>query len=634
MCGIAGFVSDHCTQGDLLRMGDALAHRGPDDTGCFFLGNTGLVSKRLSIIDLRYGKQPAYSEDEKVVVAFNGEIFNYATLREELRAKGHRISNNSDTAVLPHMYEEYGTAMFERLSGQFAIAVCDIGSGSLILARDRMGILPLNYYYKNNEFFFGSEIKAILASGRVTAKLCCEALLDVFTYWSPQYDRTVFSDVHSLLPGEFLVFKDRLITREKYFILKFGKNNGRSDFVTAAQDIETILCEAVKKRLAADVKVSAYLSGGLDSSLITAITAQKFDSSVEAYSIAFEDARLDESRYQKLVCDFLGIRHYCIKFSYSEIPALIRKIIRHAEVPLLRAGPVPLFRLSELARRNNTKVVLSGEGADELFGGYDIFREQKIRDYLKRYPDSRFRQKLFRKINTFSDSRFQTAPAGGLNYFYMHGGTDAAMISHYTRWRQFGFFRRFFSGNIETEIRKIKHPDFNRSFDPVCLKEFDSWTGLQICQYIEISSFLSRYLLSSQGDRMAMANSVEVRYPFLDDGLAEYCMSLDDRFKIMALNEKYILKKIARKYLPPELVNRRKFPYRSALDAGKIITDPYLAYILSKEAISRFGVFDPLKVCGFINTIAEKDILSERESMLFMGILTTQILCELFGLEP
>ncbi len=660
MCGIAGFISKNCDEDILARMGDVLTHRGPDDTGYYyskcrniclsnchsncqnnFQGSVGLVLKRLSIIDVENGKQPAYNESGNVVVILNGEIFNFRQLRTELELRGHRISNNSDTAVLPHMYEEYGLSMFSRLSGQFAIAVYDEDCGRLVLARDRMGIIPLSYYHKNGEFLFASEIKSILATGRVTAELDYTTLFDTFTFWSPQYDRTSFKGISNLMPGEYLIYRDNEIKRDLFYSLKYNNTGLHQDFGDVAEETEMLLSRAVQKRLIGDVKISTYLSGGLDSSLITAIIASRFNNSVEAFSVGFEDAVYDEHKYQKMVCDHLGIRQHKILFSNSETAGLIKKIVWHTEVPLLRAGPVPLYKLSGLVNGNNIKVVLSGEGADELFGGYDIFREVKIRSYLKKYPDSELRKQLFRKVNLFSDSRLQSATAGSLNYFYMHGNEDRLMESHYTRWRQFGFFERFFSDKSKQMLKEQQYPDFYRSLglehlqdiDNVNLHDMVGWSDIQRSQYFEIKTFLSQYLLCSQGDRVSMAHSVEVRFPFLDEDLLEYSMSLNDRFKIKGLNEKYILKKIAEKYLPGELVNRKKFPYRSPMDVRKILCDSYMEYIVSEESLRRFNVFNPAKIGGFIKSVTEREFLSERESMLFMGVLTTQILCDTFQLK-
>jgi asparagine synthase (glutamine-hydrolysing) len=633
MCGIAGFISEYCSEAALREMGDMLTHRGPDETGYYYQAPVGFVSKRLSIIDLDNGKQPAFNEHETIIVILNGEIFNYLQLRKELEEKGHRIANNSDTAVLPHMYEQYGTGMFEKLSGQFAIAVYDTVCKKLILARDRMGIIPLNFYYKQGEFFFGSEIKAILASGRVKRALSHEAVFEAFTFWSPQYDHTVFRDVYCVLPGEYLEFEDRAIIRKKYFSLRYREPKARPGLSGTAGEIEALLSKAVKKRLIGDVKICTYLSGGLDSSLITSIIASRYDSSVEAFSIGFEDVRFDESRYQKLVCDHLGLKQHTILFRNEEIPGLIKKIVWHTETPLLRAGPAPLYRLSELVHKNEVKVVLSGEGADELFGGYDIFREVKIRNYLKKYPDSTFREHLFRKVNLFSDKRLESAPAGSLGYFYRNSGNDDLLESHHTRWRQFGFFERFFSEDARSQIKEMHYPNYYDSLRLENENEIRTWTGIQKSQYIEIKTFLSQYLLCSQGDRVSMANSVEVRFPFLDDDLVEYCMSLDDRFKIRALNEKYILKKIAEKYLPSELINRKKFPYRSSLDVRKIISDPYMNSILSEEALCRYNLFDPARIKGFIDSVLLKESLSEREAMLLMGVMTLQTLCDSFDME-
>jgi asparagine synthase (glutamine-hydrolysing) len=633
MCGIAGFISKNCTESTLQKMGDMITHRGPDDTGYYYRDHVGMVLKRLSIIDVSNGKQPAYNENGKIAVVLNGEIFNFAELSKELESDGHRITNNSDTAVLPHMYEKYGTAMFERLSGQFAIAIYDTDSRKLILGRDRMGIIPLSYYHKNGEFLFGSEIKAILASGRVNRELSCETLCDVFTFWSPQYNRTIFKDIFSVLPGEYLVYHNNTIRREFYYRLKYGKLDGQRSFDRVEEELEDLLSKAVQKRLIGDVKISTYLSGGLDSSLITSIIASKFDSDVEAFSIGFEEEHYDEYKYQKQVCEHLGIQHKTILFRNSEIPELIKKIIWHTETPLLRAGPVPLYKLSELVNKNNVKVVLSGEGADELFGGYDLFREVKIRNYLRKHPDSTIRKQLFKKVNQFSDSLMQSATAGSLNYFYMHDSEDGLLDSHYTRWRQFGFFERFFSGNVKSMIKQMQVPNYRESLKLDSVQEIRGWTDIQRSQYFEMKTFLSQYLLCSQGDRVSMANSVEVRFPFLDDDLVEYCMSLNDKYKIRALNEKYILKKIAEKYLPTDLVNRKKFPYRSPIDIKAIQRDPYMSYMLSEEATNRFNLFNPIKISSFINGVTAKGVLSERETMLLMGVLTMHILCDVFGIE-
>lgn len=633
MCGIAGFISTKCNTATLNKMGDMLSHRGPDETGLFYEHDVGLINKRLSTIDLKNGKQPAYNENKDIAVVLNGEIFNHLELREMLKAGGHIISNNSDTAVLPHLYEEYGQAMFKKLNGQFAIAIYDKKLNKLLLARDRLGIIPLFYCFQNREFIFASEVKAILASGRVPSVFCYEAFCDVFTYWSPQHDRTMFEGVKSVLPGQYLIVENEEITRNKYYMLIFRKPDEQVDFNTSQAKIETLLLRAVEKRLMGDVKISSYLSGGLDSSLITAIVAKHFNSSVEAFSVNFEDTRFDEGVYQKQVCDMLGIKRHTILFKNYDFPELMNQIIWHTEVPLLRGGPVPLFKLSQLVGYNNIKVVLSGEGSDEFFGGYDIFKEVKIREYLKKYPESESRMKLLKRVNRFSDSRLESAKAGGLGYFYLHNHLDGLFESHYLRWRQIGFFGRFFSDNALSLLMREQSLNYAASLGFDCPDQIRTWSAIQRSQYFEVDTFLTRYLLSTQGDRMSMAHSVEVRFPFLDDELVGYCMALNDKYKIKALNEKYILKKIALKYLPEDLVNRRKFPYRSPVDVKKLLSDSYMRYMLSDEKISRFNLFNAGKVKGFINGIMKKDVLSEREIMLFMGILTTQILCSLFNIE-
>jgi asparagine synthase (glutamine-hydrolysing) len=633
MCGIAGYISEHCSVAALRQMGDAISHRGPDESGYYHGYQAGFVSKRLSIVDITDGKQPAFNEDRSVVIVFNGEIFNYQQLRKDLEEKGHVLANRSDTAVLPHMYEQYGTGMFDKLSGQFAIAIYDTSARKLILARDRLGILPLFYYHHDGEFLFGSEIKALLATGRVGRSLSYESIFDIFTFWSPQQDRTVFKDIFSVLPGEYLEFQKNMVAVNVYYKLKYKKINQETELHKTLEETEALLVKAVETRLTGDVKISTYLSGGLDSSLITAILASRFNSSAEAFSLGFDDTRFDESKYQQMVCRHLGIKHHALFFKNSELPELIRKIIWHTEAPLLRAGPVPLFKLSELVNQNNVKVVLSGEGADELFGGYDIFREVKIRKYLRKYPDSTIRQILYRSVNQFSDSRLQGAPAGSLNYFYTRSSNNGNLESHCSRWGQFNFFQRFFSDDLKLSVQELAYPNYARSLRLENVQELESWTDLQKSQYLEIETFLSSYLLSSQGDRIAMANSVEVRYPFLDDALIDYTLSIKDNYKIKALNEKYLLKKIAERYLPAELLNRKKFPYRSPLDVREIMSDSYMRYILSKESLQKAGLFNADKITGFFDSVLTRDVLTERETMLLMGVMTTQIFCDIFNVR-
>ena len=252
---------------------------------------------------------------------------------------------------------------------------------------------------------------------------------------------------------------------------------------------------------------------------------------------------------------------------------------------------------------------------------------------MRKHPDSAFRQQLFRKVNRFSGSLMQNATTGSLNYFYMHGCEDILLDSHYTRWRQFGFFERFLSDGARSMALQSRQPDYYGSLKLDSVQEMKGWSDVQRSQYFEIKTFLSQYLLSSQGDRISMANSVEVRFPFLDDELVEYCMSLNDRYKIKGLNEKYILKKIAEKYLPHDLVNRRKFPYRSPVEARAMLNHAYIKYLLSEEALLRFDLFNAAKINGFNNGITARDSLSERETMLFMGVLTFQILCDLFEMD-
>ncbi len=633
MCGIAGLIHRECQMAVLEKMGMTIAHRGPDDTGYFCSNGTGMVQKRLSIVDIENGTQPVFNEKGSVLAVFNGEIYNHMTLRKQLERLGHVMSNNSDTAVLPHMYEEYGNGMFERLSGQFAIALYDIAGKMLLLARDRLGIKPLYFSPQDAGIVFGSEIKAILASGIMPARLCHRALFDTFTFWSPQKDLTVFEGIYCLLPGEYLEYRNSETTRTRYWKPVFGKAGRRADSQEVAGEVEALLEKAVSKRLMGDVAVSAYLSGGIDSSLITALAARAYSGPLEAFSITFENDVYDEYPYQKKMCEHLGIRHNTVAFSNSQIPEMIRKSIYHIEAPLLRAAPLPLLKLSGLVNSCSRKVVLSGEGADEFFGGYDIFREVKIRNYIRAHPRSEIRKRLFEKINLFVQGTGQAATAGGLNYFYMNVPGDGLLDSHYTRWRQFMFFKRFFSHRMRAMADDMGCPDYLSSIDLPDRDEMQSWTDIQKSQYLETVTFLSPYLLASQGDRVAMANSVEARFPFLDDSLVSYSMDMEDRFKIRALNEKYVIRSIASKYLPNEIICRKKFPYRSPVDISCLLENEYLKSMLSARKLAEYDIFDPVKTAFFIEKSLQKSRPGERDMMLIMGLVTTQVLCDVFSVS-
>lgn len=630
MCGIVGLIwSDKIEYNGILHnMIDSIKYRGPDETGYYIDDNIGLGHARLSIIDPENGKQPITNEDESIVVIFNGEIFNFQTLGKDLLEKGHCLKNNSDTAVLPHLYEEYDLDMFKKLNGQFAIAIWDKKKKRLILARDRFGEKPLFYFNKDKNFCFASEVKAILKSGLVHAEISPIVLKQIFTFWTPIGDKSVFQDIYQVPPGSYLVFENCETNIEAYWNYVYSKTTeikykDKDDFIN---ELEDKLVSSVKKRMISDVPISFYLSGGLDSSLITSIAAKNSNKTLNTFSIIFDDNNFDESEYQNYMSQYLGTKHQSIMFSKKQIPSIIKDVIYHAEVPLLRSGAFPMYVLANLVRSNDIKVVLSGEGSDELFGGYDIFREVKIREFCRKNPDSKFGRTLYKRVNNYVKGLADQS-ANSLSLYYNDYAPQSNFDSHLSRWKLGFYSQQFFS----REYREVmKNYNELRYMEDSLPHDYLEWTPLQQAQYLEVITLFSNYLLSSQGDRVSMAASVECRYPFLAYEIAEFAADLPDKMKIMGLNEKYVVKKLAEKYVPDTIIKRKKFPYRAPINICELMKDEYIRYITNSSSLKKFSIFNPNAVEKFISSILLKKSASERDCMLFMGILTTQILCEEF----
>ncbi|HHJ05931.1 MAG TPA: asparagine synthase (glutamine-hydrolyzing), partial [Anaerolineae bacterium] len=361
MCGIVGAVnlspSEPTQEKTLRQMLAMIRHRGPDEFGVYLDKTIGLGSARLSIIDLGGGQQPIGNEDGTLWIVFNGEIFNYRELRPQLEARGHRFSTHSDTEVILHLYEEYGPACLQQLNGQFALAIWDKKEQSLFLARDRVGIRPLFYTLAAGKLIFASEIKAILAHPQTQAEIDPVSLHQVFTFWSPLTPRSIFKGIMALPPGHYAKIQRGKVTIEPYWELDFPaapvKKGALAD---AVEELKALLVDATQIRLRADVPVGAYLSGGIDSSVIAAIIRNYTNNRLDTFSIAFDDPEFDESQYQYRMADFLGTDHQVIQAGYGDIARVFPDVVWHAETPVIRTAPAPMFLLSGLVRQNNFKV--------------------------------------------------------------------------------------------------------------------------------------------------------------------------------------------------------------------------------------------------------------------------------------
>ena len=638
MCGIAGIINfkNHENMRETLsRMIGLMHHRGPDASGIFLGRQAGLVHARLSIIDLNGGDQPIHNEDRSVWIVFNGEIFNYPDLRKKLISKGHRFYTQTDTEVLVHLYEEEGVNLFDQLNGQFAFAIWDLNKEALLLGRDRLGIRPLFYHQYNGRFLFGSEIKAIFADDTVPRKIDTQTLSDIFTCWAPVNSQTPFEGISQIPPGCYAIYsKQDGLKIEPYWQLSFSSQGQGSNLADRsikgwAEEIGAILYDATKIRLRADVPVGAYLSGGIDSTFTSALVKNNFNNRLCTFSVGFTDERFDESDFQKKAISALGTNHKLIQCSEEDIGRSFPDVIWHTETPILRTAPVPLYSLSGLVKDSDFKVVLTGEGADEIFAGYNIFREDKVRRFWAKDPDSNMRPMLLEKLYPYIFSQGKGKSKRFLKTFFKKdlSRVESQVYSHQLRWQNTSQIKVFFSSEINNRIDSLDQ--FIDRFTAMLPREFMQWEPLSRAQYIESKIFLSNYLLSSQGDRMAMAHSIEGRYPFLDHRVVEMAAQIPAKMRINGLNEKYILKKAAQDVVPEEIINRPKQPYRAPISRcffGKKAPE-YVYDLLSEGSINKTGYFDNKKVQRLLAKCHKQDgaLLSEREKMAVVGILSTQL---------
>jgi asparagine synthase (glutamine-hydrolysing) len=648
MCGIVGVVNLYESAPvpvEILRqMLGMIRHRGPDEFGLYRDEWANLGNARLSVIDLGGGQQPICNEDETLWIVFNGEIFNYPELRPDLEARGHRFKTDCDTEVILHLYEEYGPECLNYLNGQFAIALWDTRDRTLFLARDRMGVRPLFYTLCNRQLIFGSELKTLLAHPHVTATIDPDALAQVFTFWGVQSPNTIFSGLHTLPPAHYLMLKGGQITIQPYWELDFavdsegsnseGFKGDASKIHKTTQDyldeFEHLMIDATLIRLRADVPVAAYLSGGLDSSTTTAIIRKYSQNPLDTFSIAFSDPEFDESIFQQRMASLLGTDHQVVQCTQPDIGEVFPEVIWHMETPTLRTAPAPMFLLSRLVHQHGLKVVLTGEGADEILGGYDIFKEMAIRRFWAKQPDSQMRPALLRRLYP-EISQLGSSSGSFVSAFFKKNltETDSNYYSHWSRWSNTGRLQRLL---LQQPSDAFEHWIEDRVPIPA---KFKSWSSLAQAQYLEMVTFLAPYLLSSQGDRMGMANSIEGRFPFLDYRVVEFCNRLPAQLKLRGLNEKWLLRQLASKLLPPDIWQRRKRPYRAPIHRSffHVNTPEYVSDLLSDAAIKRAGLFNPLAIAQLVRKCESGRPLSETDDMAIAGVISSQLVHQMFVSE-
>lgn len=642
MCGIAGTLGAHKEDSRkfLLEMAGELLHRGPDGVGLYIDHNFGMVNTRLSIVDLAGGDQPLSNETGRYWVMQNGEIYNYVELQAELEGLGHCFATSSDTEVIAHAYEEWGADCLAKLNGDFAFAVWDRQTRELFLARDRFGVRPLFLANFGNSLSFASEAKALLRHPQARRELDALGLVETFTLWSVLPDRSAFQDIYELPPGHYLKYSSKgLLEQRRWWDVPFAsEGEARQESATElAEELRGLLEDATRLRLRADVPVGAYLSGGLDSSAIAGLTRQLTTQKRQSFSVSFADPRFDESSFQKQMADALDTELSGVSIKGSEIAEDFPEVVHLAEKPLLRTAPAPLHRLSKLVRQTGFKVVLTGEGADELFGGYDIFKEAKVRHFWAKQPDSKLRPLLFKRLYPYLTR--DTGKVGTfLHHFFGQGltETDDPLYSHAIRFNNTARTLRFLDGGVLEDA--TLQGDSKQRLLNYLPENFASFSNLSKAQYLEIHTFLSGYLLSSQGDRMLMGNSVEGRFPFLDYRVAEFAARLPDRLRLQGLQEKYLLRKAVAPLLPKNISSREKRPYRSPILQAFIGPDAptYVQELLEPTHLAKVGLFKPEAVKQLVEKCKRlaSSSVGETDEMALVGIISTLLLHEQMIARP
>lgn len=624
MCGIAGIfnhiqeqlIDREC----LVAMTEALSHRGPDDEAIFTDACIGFGFKRLSIIDLSNGNQPFFGSDRAVVLICNGEIYNYKELRQELYAKGYRFATNCDVEVIINLYLEYGTGLLKKLNGQFAFALYDKRIRQLFLARDHFGICPLFYTVVKGSLLFASEIKALLKSQMVERRVNLTGLDQIFSLPGNVSPETMFDKIYSLKPGHFITIKDtnKEIIQQEYWDLNYPTMSDPLERKTEAyyeEGLEERLLQSVKYRINADVPVGFYLSGGLDSSLIGALMKKTGNCSYESFSVVFpEDREIDESNYQQMLASFVQSNRNEVVFNNDELHRRLVTAVYYSETPLRETYNTCSLALSEKVREKKLKVILSGEGSDELLGGYFGYRF----DVQRGNNGGAFQ--AAKQVDDIMNEEIRDRLWGDPSFFYEVNEreleeTKKAIYSKYLsgQYEKFDCFRQHF---VNKDRLHDRHPFNKRS-------------------YLDIKLRLSDHLIADHCDRVNYANAIEGRYPFLDIDLVEFIKTIPYDLKLKELNEKYILKKIARKYIPHEICDRQKYGWVAPGSPDLLRANiPWINDLLSYNTIKRQGYFNPDTI-ERLKKLYTKDnfkLYTSYESDLLIVILTFNIFLKLFDL--
>jgi asparagine synthase (glutamine-hydrolysing) len=600
MCGIAGIVdlagNRDIANGIIEKMTQAIIHRGPDEEGYFRRPGVQFGSRRLSIVGLADGQQPVANEDRSVSVVFNGEFFDYPEKLAELEARGHRLVTHCDTEIIPHLWEDYREGMFERLRGQFALALWDERRNRLVLGRDRFGICPLYWTRQGEWLLFASEIKALLASGMVPARPELRGIDHIFTFSALPGPTTCFEGVQLLPPGHYLeIVPDTgpgaavAISERAYWQMDFpdrGEEDPGGDPGALVDRFEKIMLQAVEKRLRADVPVGAYLSGGVDSSMITALACHLKGPAINTYTVRVDAPELDELDAANLVSRHIGTKPPVVQeFGAADVLNTYPQLIQAAEAPVIDTSCAALLQLAHRVHTCGQKVVLTGEGADEWLVGYPWYKGAKAFGFLDLLPGLPLSDRARRAYLRFRRVP-QYPPAFRRAVEESVGGPNAWIDAYGV----LGLSKLRFYAQPMREVLEKSNPWTELG---IPLERARRWHPLNRGIWVAARVTLAGHLLQAKGDRVSMHSSVEVRYPFLDEEVFDFLAGLHPRWKLRGFRDKHLLRLLAERWLPPSVYRRRKVIFRAPLDSFHLEPEPPLvAQLLSEESLRRTGYFD------------------------------------------
>jgi asparagine synthase (glutamine-hydrolysing) len=616
MCGIVGFLTSKSIdipEYEILRkMRDILIHRGPDDTGEYIwpLDEKGpfvfLGHRRLSIIDLSGGHQPLSNEDGTVWVIFNGEIYNFKELREELKGRGHQFRTHSDTEVIAHAYEEYKENCFRYLNGMFAIAIWDEKGNRLVLARDRLGKKPLYYSSINGTFLFASELKAIMLYPAFPRRVDPFSLMKYLFFEFIPCPHTIFKDARKIPAASYLIWDKKRIAVKQYWS-PFDSQKGEKDLSEAEAELRMmeLLKESVKRRLISDVPLGVFLSGGIDSSAITALAQKEVPGRIKTFSIGFEDPSFDESKYASLASKYIGTEHHEQIMTPSDLLSIVPNLPDILDEPMADASILPTYLLSKFTRGNVT-VALGGDGGDELFAGYPTYLAHKLADQYGRYlkflhPTLSFFGNLLpvSDDNISFDFKIKKFLSG---IGYPEGIRNSVWLGSFP----FLEIEEVLSPDIHTQLRR------DQLFEEISIYEGEYPYDDRITklQYLDLKLYLQESILVKV-DRASMACSLEVRAPFLDHRLVEFVMGLPSKLKLRGFTSKYILKNAMKNWLPDEVIKRPKKGF--GVPIAKWVKGPLKELfedLLSFDRIKREGLLNP----EYVSTLLQDHLVSKKDN--------------------